>query len=133
MTLPNELGVVSVMAASFLLAWLRLATSSSARFGGRQPYPIVRNIPYVILMAPLPALTVAAVLAGTMAFSMALDAVKHATFIRLNRITVPVSHEIARIWSRLTTQPASGTTRPKRTRAASEVAHGFQTSTKRVE
>ena len=31
-----------------LLTWLRLATSSSARFGGRQPYPIVRNIPYVI-------------------------------------------------------------------------------------
>jgi hypothetical protein len=26
-----------------------LATSSSARFGGRQPYSIVRNIPYVIV------------------------------------------------------------------------------------
>ncbi len=32
------------------------------------------------LMAPLPALTVAAVLAGAMAFSLALDAVKHAAF-----------------------------------------------------
>jgi hypothetical protein len=31
------------------LTWLRLATSSSARFGGRQPYSIVRNIPYVIV------------------------------------------------------------------------------------
>jgi hypothetical protein len=31
-----------------LLTWLRLATSSPARFGGRQPYSIVRNIPYVI-------------------------------------------------------------------------------------
>ena len=32
-----------------LLAWLRLATSSSARFGGRrQPYLIVRKILYVI-------------------------------------------------------------------------------------
>jgi hypothetical protein len=27
---------------------LRLATSSSARFGGRQPYLFVRKIPYVI-------------------------------------------------------------------------------------
>jgi hypothetical protein len=35
-----------------LLTWLRLATSSSARFGGRQPYPIVRNIPYVIPLKP---------------------------------------------------------------------------------
>jgi H+-transporting ATPase len=35
------------------------------------------------LMVPLPALTVAAVLAGAIAFSMALDAVKHATFTRL--------------------------------------------------
>lgn len=35
------------------------------------------------LMAPLPALTVAAVLAGAIAFSMALNAVKYATFTRL--------------------------------------------------
>ena len=38
-----------------LLTWLRLATSSSARFGGRQPYPIVRNIPYVIDLSELSA------------------------------------------------------------------------------
>jgi hypothetical protein len=31
-----------------LLTWLGLATSSSASFGGRQPYSIVRNTPYVI-------------------------------------------------------------------------------------
>lgn len=38
------------------------------------------------LMAPLPASTVAAVLAGAIAFSVALDAVKHATFTRLEII-----------------------------------------------
>jgi hypothetical protein len=37
MTLPNGLGVVSVMAAPFSLSWLRLATSSSARFGAAGP------------------------------------------------------------------------------------------------
>src|SRR6516225_4240988 len=37
MTLPNGLGVFSVMAASFCLSWLRLATSSSARFGAASP------------------------------------------------------------------------------------------------
>jgi hypothetical protein len=38
------------MAAALLsLTWLRLATSSSVRFGGRQPYLFVRKIPYVIL------------------------------------------------------------------------------------
>ena len=36
------------MAASFSLTWLRLATSSSARIRGRQPYLIVRKILYVI-------------------------------------------------------------------------------------
>ena len=36
------------------------------------------------LMAPLPASTVGAVFAGTIAFSLALDAVKHVTFKRLN-------------------------------------------------
>jgi hypothetical protein len=30
------------------MTWLRLATSSSARFGSRQPYLFVRKIPYVI-------------------------------------------------------------------------------------
>ena len=48
MTLPNGLGVVSVMAALLSLTWLRLATSSSAKFEGRQPYLFVRKIPYVI-------------------------------------------------------------------------------------
>ncbi|MGP0095359.1 MAG: HAD-IC family P-type ATPase [Xanthobacteraceae bacterium] len=38
------------------------------------------------LMAPLPAFAIAAVLAGAMAFSVALDAVKHATFTRLKII-----------------------------------------------
>ena len=33
MPLPNGLGAVSLMAAPFSLSWLRLATSSSARFG----------------------------------------------------------------------------------------------------
>src|SRR5262249_26784329 len=33
---------------SFLLFWLRLATTSSARFGAAQPYSIVRKILYVI-------------------------------------------------------------------------------------
>ena len=37
MTLPNGLGVVSVMAALLLLTWLRLATSSSAKFGAASP------------------------------------------------------------------------------------------------
>ena len=37
MTLPRGLGVVSVMAAPFLLSWLRLATTSSARFGAASP------------------------------------------------------------------------------------------------
>jgi transposase-like protein len=37
------------MAALLSLTWLRLATSSSARFGGRQPYLFVRKIPYVIV------------------------------------------------------------------------------------
>jgi hypothetical protein len=36
------------MAAPFLLSWLRLATSSSARVGAASPTQIVRNIPYVI-------------------------------------------------------------------------------------
>jgi H+-transporting ATPase len=36
------------------------------------------------LMAPLSASTVGAVFAGTIAFSLALDAVKHVTFKRLN-------------------------------------------------
>ena len=31
-----------------MLAWLRLATSSSARFGAASPYLIVRKIPYLI-------------------------------------------------------------------------------------
>jgi hypothetical protein len=31
-----------------LLAWLRLTTSSSARFGAASPYLFVRKIPYVI-------------------------------------------------------------------------------------
>src|SRR5271169_4106168 len=44
-----------------LLTWLRLATSSSARFGGRQPYPIVRNIPYVIRPGGVDHLTTARV------------------------------------------------------------------------
>jgi hypothetical protein len=35
-------------AGSILLAWLRLATSKSARFGAASPYSIVRNILYVI-------------------------------------------------------------------------------------
>jgi hypothetical protein len=48
MTLPNGLGVVSVMATLLSLTWLRFATSSSARFKGRQPYLFVRKIPYVI-------------------------------------------------------------------------------------
>ena len=34
---------------SFSLTWLRLATSSSARFGAAQPYLIVRKILYVIM------------------------------------------------------------------------------------
>ena len=55
MTLPNGLGVVSVMAALLSLTWLRLATSSSARFGGRQPYLFVRKIPYVIVLPGLAA------------------------------------------------------------------------------
>jgi hypothetical protein len=33
MTLPRGRGVVSLMAAPFLLSWLRLATKSSVRFG----------------------------------------------------------------------------------------------------
>ena len=37
------------MAAPFLLSWLGLATSGSPQIRGRQPYSIVRNIPYVIL------------------------------------------------------------------------------------
>jgi len=37
MTLPNGVGVVSLMAAPFSLSWLRLATSSSARFGAASP------------------------------------------------------------------------------------------------
>jgi hypothetical protein len=37
-----------VMAVPFLLSWLRLATSSSARFGAASPYLFVRKIPYVI-------------------------------------------------------------------------------------
>ena len=44
----NGLSVSSVMAASSRLAWLRLATSSSAKFGSRQPQQFVRKIPYVI-------------------------------------------------------------------------------------
>ena len=48
MTFPGELGVVSVMAAPFLAAWLHLATSSFSQIRGRQPYSVVRNIPYVI-------------------------------------------------------------------------------------
>jgi hypothetical protein len=36
------------MAVPFLLSWLRLATSSSARFGAASPYLFVRKIPYVI-------------------------------------------------------------------------------------
>ena len=36
-TLPKGLGVVSIMAAPFLLSWLPLATSSSARFGAASP------------------------------------------------------------------------------------------------
>jgi hypothetical protein len=35
------------------------------------------------LMAPLSVLTVAAVLAGSIAFSLVLDAVKHVAFMRL--------------------------------------------------
>src|SRR5262249_44952683 len=35
-------------APSLSLSWLRLATSGSARFRGRQPYLIVRKILYVI-------------------------------------------------------------------------------------
>jgi hypothetical protein len=37
------------MAVPFLLSWLRLATSSSARFGAASPYLFVRKIPYVII------------------------------------------------------------------------------------
>jgi hypothetical protein len=37
-----------VQRTSFSLTWLRLATSSSARFGGRQPYLNVRKTLYVI-------------------------------------------------------------------------------------
>jgi hypothetical protein len=50
MTLPNGLGVVSVMAVLLSLTWLRLATSSSPRSGGRQPYIFVRRIPYAIVI-----------------------------------------------------------------------------------
>jgi hypothetical protein len=60
MTLPNGLGVVSVMAALLSLTWFRLATSSSARFGGRQPYLFVRKIPCVILFLLLGAAKCAA-------------------------------------------------------------------------
>jgi hypothetical protein len=34
--------------SSFLLSWLRLATTSSARFGAAGPYLFVRKILYVI-------------------------------------------------------------------------------------
>ena len=43
-----------VNGGSLLLSWLRLATTSSARFGGRRPYSIVQNIPYVIPLSLLP-------------------------------------------------------------------------------
>ena len=81
-------------------------------------------------MAPLPALTVAAVLAGTMAFSMALDAVKYATFIRLNRITVPVSHEIAEKKD-LGFQRSPQPEQPDQSalEQPAKIAHRFQTST----
>jgi hypothetical protein len=45
MTLPSGRGVVSVMAASFLLSWLRLATSSSARFGAASPTQLCETFP----------------------------------------------------------------------------------------
>jgi hypothetical protein len=48
MTLPNGLRVVSVMAAPFLLAWLRLATLRFSQIRSRHPYSNVRNILYVI-------------------------------------------------------------------------------------
>jgi len=47
------------MAALLSLTWLRLATSSSARFGGRQPYLFVRKIPYVILSSGRPFVEIA--------------------------------------------------------------------------
>jgi hypothetical protein len=41
----NGLSVSSVMAASSRLAWLRLATSSSARFGSRRPNNLCERFP----------------------------------------------------------------------------------------
>jgi hypothetical protein len=48
MTLPRGLGVISIMAAPFLLSWLRLATSTPARFGAASPTQLCENVPYVI-------------------------------------------------------------------------------------
>src|SRR5690349_9370881 len=45
MTAPSGLGVVSVMAAPFSLSWLRLATSSSARFGAASPTYLCERFP----------------------------------------------------------------------------------------
>jgi hypothetical protein len=44
MTLPSGLGVFSVMAASFCLSWLRLSTSSSARFGAASPTQLCERL-----------------------------------------------------------------------------------------
>ena len=48
-TTPSPLrNVITIHGGSFLLSWLRLATTSSARFGAASPYLFVRKIPYVI-------------------------------------------------------------------------------------
>ena len=53
MTLPNR--TRCILGHGFLLlTWLRLVISSSARFGDRQPYSIVRNTTYVIAGSKMP-------------------------------------------------------------------------------
>jgi hypothetical protein len=49
MTLPNGLGVVSVMAAPLLAVLVAFSHLQFSQIRGRQPYSIVRKIPYVIL------------------------------------------------------------------------------------